>query len=117
MSEVILPRTNTKAITNDEGVNLDTILDQVAYSSELIEQINIVNENIPTTPEEVGAAPATHNHAAGDITSGTLSITRGGTGYTSITDTTYTTARYRASSLHNTETTPTTNGVIAWTYE
>ena len=44
-------------------------------------------------------------------------IEKGGTGQTSIADTTYTTARYRASSLHSTETTPTTNGVIAWTYE
>lgn len=45
------------------------------------------------------------------------SIDKGGTGYTSITDTTYTTARYRASSLHSTETNPSVNGVIAWTYE
>lgn len=45
------------------------------------------------------------------------SIDKGGTGYTSITDTKYTTARYRASSLHSTETNPSVNGVIAWTYE
>ena len=48
---------------------------------------------------------------------GTVPVANGGTGQTSITDTTYTTARYRASSLHSTETTPTTNGVICWTYE
>lgn len=34
-----------------------------------------------------------------------------------IEDTTYTTARYRASSLANAETTPTTNGTICWMYE
>ena len=48
---------------------------------------------------------------------GTLSVEKGGTGYTSITDTTYTTARYRASALVNTETAPTVNGVINWVYE
>lgn len=47
----------------------------------------------------------------------THGVSQGGTGYTSIEDTTYTTARYRASSLHSIETTPTTNGVIAWTLE
>lgn len=48
---------------------------------------------------------------------GTVSVSSGGTGQTSIADTTYTTARYRASSLHSAETNPTTNGVICWTYE
>ena len=33
-----------------------------------------------TYSDAVGAAPATHNHAASEITSGTLSIARGGTG-------------------------------------
>ena len=46
-----------------------------------------------------------------------VSVSNGGTGYNTITDTTYTTARYRASSLNSSETTPTENGVIAWTYE
>ena len=49
--------------------------------------------------------------------SSTLSVSKGGTGYTSITDTTYTTARYRASALISTTTAPTTNGVINWVYE
>ena len=47
----------------------------------------------------------------------TLGIIQGGTGYTTIADTTYTTARYRASSLHSSVTNPDTNGVICWTYE
>lgn len=54
--------------------------------------------------------------AAQDL-NGTVSVSNGGTGYTSITDTTYTTARYRASSLNSSDTTPSSNGVIAWTYE
>ena len=54
--------------------------------------------------------------AAADLY-GTVTVAKGGTGYTSITDTTYTTARYRASALYSTETAPTSNGVINWTYE
>ena len=48
---------------------------------------------------------------------GTLAVDKGGTGYNSIVDTTYTTARYRASALVSAETNPTDNGVINWTYE
>lgn len=62
-------------------------------------------------------AAYSHAHTAGDISGGTLGITRGGTGVTSHTDTTYTTARYRASALVSADTDPTTNGVINWTYE
>lgn len=38
------------------------------------------------TYTQVGAAAASHNHAAGDITSGTLSSARGGTGQSSLQD-------------------------------
>lgn len=62
-------------------------------------------------------ADVEHVHSAHDITSGTLEVVCGGTGYSSITDTTYTTARYRASALMPTETTPADNGVINWVYE
>jgi len=48
---------------------------------------------------------------------GTVPISKGGTGVTSIEDTVYTTARYRASALVSSETDPTVNGVINWTYE
>ena len=58
----------------------------------------------------------------GTVTTGTwngsaIPVAHGGTGVTSHADTTYTTARYRASSLNSTETTPAVNGVISWTYE
>jgi hypothetical protein len=36
------------------------------------------------TLSDIGAAAASHNHAAGDITSGTLAVARGGTGLTSL---------------------------------
>lgn len=50
---------------------------------------------------------------------GTLTISQGGTGCASIVDTTYTTARYRASALKPKASisTPTQNGVINWFYE
>lgn len=48
---------------------------------------------------------------------GVVQVDKGGTGVTSHADTTYTTARYRASALVSAETNPSTNGVINWTYE
>lgn len=54
--------------------------------------------------------------AAADV-SGTMAVSNGGTGYNTIEDTVYTTARYRASSLVNADTNPSTNGVINWTYK
>lgn len=64
-----------------------------------------------------GKSDDNHTHGVSDITSGILGVEVGGTGFNSIVDTTYTTARYRASSLHSVETTPTINGVICWMYE
>ena len=49
--------------------------------------------------------------------SGTLSVDMGGTGHTTLEDTVYTIARYRASALVPTETNPSINGVINWMYE
>ena len=46
-----------------------------------------------------------------------IDVAHGGTGRSTIGDTEYTTAKYRASALVTTETDPTDNGVIYWTYE
>lgn len=62
-------------------------------------------------------ADTQHTHSTYDITSGVLGTFYGGTGYSSITDTTYTTPRYRASALYSYETTPSNNGTINWKYE
>ena len=62
-------------------------------------------------------APFSHEHSADDITDGIFSISRGGTGYSSIVDNTYIISRYRASALVSTESTPTDNGTINWIYE
>ena len=58
-----------------------------------------------------------HQHYASDITDGILGVAYGGTGYDSIVDTEYTTARYRASTLDSTEIIPVDNGIINWVYE
>ena len=57
-----------------------------------------------------------HKHDTNSI-SGILEVERGGTGYDSIVDTTYTTARYRASALVSYESYPYDNGTINWVYE
>jgi hypothetical protein len=46
-----------------------------------------------------------------------IDVSNGGTGYDSYRDYYYSDVRYRGTSLHSSETTPTTNGVIAWMYE
>jgi hypothetical protein len=38
---------------------------------------------VPSTPGDIGAAPSMHDHSASQITSGTLSVARGGTGVAS----------------------------------
>ena len=58
-----------------------------------------------------------HTHSAQDIVSDVLPVSNGGTGCDSLADTTYITARYRGSSLNSTETNPSINGTISWTYE
>lgn len=44
-------------------------------------------------------------------------VTRGGTGRTAMASTDYTSANFRGESFHSTDTAPTSNGCIAWTYE
>lgn len=73
--------------------------------------------DITLTAADVGAAAVSHNHSAGDITSGTLAVARGGTGVTAVGGTDYTTTRFRGSQLRSADTNPTTNGTINWTYK
>lgn len=68
------------------------------------------------TAAEVGAAAASHGHGAENIVSGTLPVVRGGTGVTSVGGTDYTTVRFRGSGLRSSDTNPTTDGTINWTY-
>lgn len=82
MTIPIFPRTKVKAISDDNGVGLNVILNELATKEEL--------NNLDAS--DVGAAAASHthsnyassshNHSASNITSGTLAVARGGTGVT-----------------------------------
>lgn len=55
--------------------------------------------------------------AAAVSSSDIIDVAHGGTGRSTIADTEYTVAKYRASALVSTETNPTDNGVVYWMYE
>lgn len=76
--------------------------------------VTLVKADITDFPTSM--TPTSHSHSASDITSGTLSVARGGTGKTSVSDTAYTTLNYRGESLNSGDTTPASNGCIAWKY-
>ena len=63
------------------GDTLETITGAVAKAVEQLKS-HLQDGNNPheITPELIGASPTGHKHSASDITSGTLSIARGGTG-------------------------------------
>lgn len=77
---------------------------------------SLYGEHNKPTPAAIGAATTSHSHSATNITSGTLAIDRGGTGVTAVGGTDYTTVRFRGSGLRSSDTNPTTNGTINWTY-
>lgn len=91
-------------------------------STKKIQIIGSLGERVYVQSEEpvdakVGTLWVDTDAVVDDMSGSVLSVENGGTGHDSIEDTTYTVARYRASALVNTETTPTKNGVINWTYE
>ena len=89
----------------------DTKIDNLSQSKASI------NDNQSSTTSTYSSSKI-NNLLNGKLSSNSiLDIANGGTGYNTITDTIYSTARYRASSLNSSEKTPTINGVIAWTYE
>ena len=66
-----------------------------------------LSSNILLTANNVNALP--NNEV--------VSVSLGGTGYNTIVDTTYTTPRYRASTLRSSSATPSYNGTINWIYQ
>ncbi len=74
-------------------------------------------ENHSHTASEVGAAATSHVHSASNITSGTLSVARGGTGVTSMTGTDYTTSRPRGIAVKSSVPTSVNNGCIVCVYD
>lgn len=69
------------------------------------------------TAEDVGAAPANHNHNASAINAGTLPIAHGGTGVSAMTGTDYTTNRPRGIVLQSSTPSSVPNGCIVGVYE
>lgn len=82
------PRTKVKAVSDDNGVGLNVLLDELRAEVEAsaggqVESVNGKTGVVSLTASDVGAAASSHNHSASAITSGTLSVARGGTGATS----------------------------------
>ena len=109
----ITRKINNKALSSDVSLNA---ADVGAVPTSRTVNGKALSGNISLTASDVGAALDLHKHPASDITSGTLPISRGGTGKTSVGGTDYTTVRFRGSGLRNADTNPTDNGTINWTY-
>ena len=98
---------------NPHGVTKKHIgLDRVDNTSDAEKPISEAMQEALDGKTDIG-----HTHNANDITSGILDVLYGGTGCSSIIDTQYSTARYRASALVSAETIPDNNGIINWIYE
>ena len=69
------------------------------------------------TADDVGAAPANHNHNASAINAGTLSIAHGGTGVSAMAGTDYSTNRPRGIVLQSSTPSSVPNGCIVGVYE
>jgi len=68
-----------------EGDNMGIIIQKLASAvKEMLYHVRNSSNPHNSTPTNTGSAPRSHNHSASNITSGTLSVTRGGTGQTSL---------------------------------
>lgn len=76
------------------------------------------NKNNPhgVTAAQVGAAATSHKHSTSDITGGTLPVSRGGTGVSSLTGTDYGTYRVRGIAISDTIPSSISNGQICLVY-
>lgn len=124
-------------IRSDVGITLNGSVSGISKSSVglgNVDNTSDANKPISTATQTAlnGKANTSHTHAAGDITSGTLPASRGGTGYTSLSslmsainnrstnvssaNTSYTTLMARGAKLVSSDTSPGVNGAISWTY-
>ena len=77
-SDAVFTDTTYTSLKNPYSLTIQgngTTLTNGVYDGSAEKTVNI-------TPSSIGAAASSHNHAASDITSGTLSVARGGTGAT-----------------------------------
>lgn len=66
------------SVTTAKLADKSVTADKLADGAVTIEQLDTSS----ITPGAIGAAAASHNHSADDVTSGTLPVARGGTGVT-----------------------------------
>ena len=106
-----------KSVTTDPGNILQ--IQQIEGGSQTA-TYKVYHTGYKPSPADIGAAASSHNHSASNITSGTLSAARGGTGQTTITPDVGTSALraiYAGTSDMTAGTTALTTGSIYFVYE
>ena len=106
-----------KSVTTDTGNILQ--IQQIEGGSQTA-TYKVYHTGYKPSPADIGAAASSHNHSASNITSGTLSAARGGTGQTTITPDVGTSALraiYAGTSDMTAGTTALTTGSIYFVYE
>ena len=79
------PRTKVKAISDDNNVGLNVLLDELRDEVESkVDSVNGKTGAVTLSAADVSAATSSHNHSASNITSGALPVARGGTGGTTV---------------------------------
>ena len=103
--------------TLSSGENLSVSMGKIMLAiTNLINHLANTSNPHSVTASQVGAAAASHNHSASNITSGTLSVSRGGTGITNLTGTDYSTSRVRGISIQAAIPDSVSNGHIVGVY-
>lgn len=72
-------------LATEENSDLTRQLELRLYKDSAEKRYKFYGEHNKPTPSDIGAAASSHNHSATNITSGTLSAARGGTGQTTVT--------------------------------
>lgn len=75
-----------------------------------------LSSDITLTASDVSASASNHKHSASDITSGTLSVSRGGTGLTSLTNSSYGVNQMRGIYFSMSEPSSVPNGCVCLVY-